>query len=160
MKKKLKKTKKISNTRFAKQKTEKEKLEKKASEYLAGWQRAQADFLNFKKSQEKLLPLLIKHANEELICSLLPVLDSYDLAMAHSKDRETIKQLQQQILGILKTYGLEEIKTLDQKFNPALHESVGQVKSEGKPNQIIEVLQKGYKMHEKTIRAAKVKIAV
>tara|TARA_Y100000310_G_C20473304_1_gene711157 strand:- start:65 stop:574 length:510 start_codon:yes stop_codon:yes gene_type:complete len=132
-------------------------LKKQIKENLNGWQRCKADFLNFKAQQEKLLPLFAKHANEELVVSILPVLDSCDLAQKHSKDKETAKQIKQQILGILKNHGLDEI-TANRKFDPNLHESVGQVKSDKKAGEIAQVIQKGYKMHDKIIRATKVKI--
>jgi len=150
---------KASTKSVKKQEKEKEKSEKKVEEYLLGWQRCKADFLNFKKAQEKILPLFAKHASEELIFSLLPVLDSFDLALAHSQDKESIKQVSQQMFSILKSHGLEEIETIDEKFNPALHESVEQIKSDKKSGEIVEVLQRGYKMHDKVIRPVRVKIS-
>jgi len=130
--------------------------EQERAEYLAGWQRAKADLINYKKEQEAKISEIFKFANEGLIYEILPILDSFELAIKHSKDNG-IEQIYNQFKSILKNQGFEEIKALGEKFDPALHESVGEV--EGKePGIIVEEIQKGYKLHGKVIRASKVKI--
>ena len=133
------------------------KCQKEKEEYLAGWQRAKADLINYKKEQEKKASDYYKFANEGLISEILLALDSFEEAMKHTKD-EGIQQLYNQLLNILKNQGLEEIKTVGEKFNPEFHESVGEVKSKEKQGIVAEEVQRGYTLHGKTIRAARVKV--
>lgn len=136
--------------------------EKERGEYLAGWQRAKADLINYKKEQEQKNSDIFKFANENFIIELLPVLDSFELALKHSTNRaggyEGIKHLHNQLLQILKSNGLEEIKAVGEKFNPEFHESVGEIKGK-KSGIIVEEVQKGYKLNNKVIRPSKVKIS-
>jgi molecular chaperone GrpE len=130
--------------------------EQERAEYLAGWQRAKADLINYKREQEQKISEIFRFANEGLIFEILPILDSFEAALKHKND-EGIKQLYNQLLSILKNNGLEEIKAIGEKFNPELHESVGE--AGGKEQGIVvEEVQKGYKLNGKVIRASKVKI--
>lgn len=146
--------------------------QKEKEEYLAGWQRAKADLINYRKEQEQKSLDLFKFANENFILEILPALDSFELALKHmDKDRaaegeprqgrEEILQLYNQLKNILKNQGLEEIKALGEKFNPELHESVEEIKgkSKGSKGIVVEEVQKGYKLNNKTIRPSRVKIS-
>jgi len=133
------------------------KCQKEKEEYLAGWQRAKADLINYKKEQERKISDYYKFANQGLISEILLVLDSFEEAMKHSKD-EGIKQLYNQLLNILKSNGLEEIKAIGEKFNPEFHESVEEVKGK-KSEEIVQEVQKGYKLKNKVIRPSRVKIS-
>lgn len=130
--------------------------EKERAEYLAGWQRAKADLINYKREQEQKISEYYKFANEGLILDILPVLDSFELALKHGKDNG-IEQLYNQLKNILKNNSVEEIKAVGEKFNPELHESIGVIE-EGDSGVVVEEIQKGYKLHGKIIRASKVKI--
>ncbi len=130
--------------------------EQERAEYLAGWQRAKADLINYKKEQEAKISEIFKFANEGLIYEILPILDSFELAIKHGTDEGT-KQLYNQLKGILKNQGLEEIKSIGEKFDPNLHEAVGEVEG-GETGIIAEEIQKGYKFNNKVIRASKVKV--
>ncbi|MFH1030711.1 MAG: nucleotide exchange factor GrpE [bacterium] len=108
-----------------------ELLEKKNQEYLSGWQRAKADYLNLKKESEKKYQDLIKFANAGLIIEMLPVLDNFKLALNHiPEDQKNLDwvvgmtHIKNQLEEILKNLGIEEIKTVGEKFNPELHEAV------------------------------------
>ncbi len=129
--------------------------EKEKSEYLAGWQRAKADLINYKKEQEQKNSALFKFANETFISEILPVLDSFEQAMKHDKS-EGIQQLYNQLKNILKNQGLEEIESIGKKFSPEFHEAVEEGK--GKKGIMIKELQKGYSLNKKTIRPSKVKV--
>jgi molecular chaperone GrpE len=120
--------------------------EKERGEYLAGWQRAKADLINYKKEQEQKNSDLFKFANETFISEILPVLDSFEQALKHKKDEGTL-QLYNQLKNILKNQGLEEIKAVGEKFNPEFHEAVEEVKG-----------KKGIILNKKVIRPSKVKI--
>jgi len=126
------------------------------AEYLAGWQRAKADLINYKKEQEAKIGEIFKFANEGLIYEILPVLDSFELAIKHGTDQGT-QQLYNQLKGILKNQGLEEIGSIGEKFNPELHEAVGEIDG-GEQGIVAEEIQRGYKFNNKVIRASKVKI--
>ena len=131
--------------------------EQERGEYLAGWQRAKADLINYKKEQEAKISEIFKFANEGLIYEVLPVLDSFELAIKHDANNKEIQQLYNQLKNILKSQGLEEIKAIGEKFNPEFHESVGEVEG-GEQGLIAEETQMGYKLNNKVIRASKVKI--
>jgi molecular chaperone GrpE len=143
--------------RLKKIKNKLKSCEKERGEYLAGWQRAKADLINYKKEQEEKNSQLFKFANEAAISEILPVLDSFEQAMKHDKN-EGIKQLYNQLKNILKNQGLEEIKAVGEKFNPELHESVEEIKGK-KQGVVIEEIQKGYKLNGKVIRPSRVKIS-
>lgn len=140
--------------------------EKKVAEYLAGWQRARADFLNYKKEEMERMEVFLKYASEEFILKILPILDNFDLAERKlpedSKNNEDIKgllQIKTQLSDFLKNEGVEEIKTIGEKFDPNLHEAIEEVELKNKDSGIIiEEVQKGYKINGRLLRPAKVKV--
>ena len=141
--------------KFKKAKDKLKSCEKERAEYLAGWQRAKADLINYKKEQEERSSQLFKFASEATISEILPVLDSFEQAMKHDKSEGTL-QLYNQLKNILKNQGLEEIESIGKKFNPEFHEAVEEIK--GKKGIIIQEIQKGYTLNNKVIRPSKVKI--
>ena len=132
--------------------------EKERAEYLAGWQRAKADYINLQREHEQKIVDYFKFANEGLILELLPILDSFEAAIKNGKD-DGIKQLYNQLLSVLKNNGLEQIKALGEKFNPELHEVIETIKSDKGEGIVIEEIQRGYKLHNKIIRPSRVKIS-
>jgi molecular chaperone GrpE len=145
------------------QETELEKCSRERAEYLAGWQRAKADFLNYQKDERKRLEEFLKFCEAGLLGDLLPVLDSFDLALAQFGETSDPKfkgffLIKSQIDEILKKRGLEPIKSAGEKFNPEFHEAVGTIEAEGESQTIVEEIQKGYKLNGKVLRPSKVKI--
>ena len=140
-----------------------EKCEKEKKEYLEGWQRAKADFLNYKKDEGKRLEDIAKFIAAGLIQDILPILDSFDLALGHDLTKESEKGIlliRSQFEDILKRRGLEQIKTEPgEQFNPERHESMGEVKSEHPEGTIAEIVQKGYVFRERVIRPVRVRLA-
>jgi len=144
-----------------------EECQKQKEEYLNGWKRERADFLNYKKEEMERIGELIKYANEELIIKMLPISDNFEIAEKklpeNLKQDENIKgilQIKNQILDFLKSQGLEEIKCLGQKFDPNFQEIVEEVEAKDKESgMVIEKIQKGYTIYGKVIRPAKVKVA-
>ena len=141
--------------------------EKLRDEYLAGWQRQKADFLNYQKEMAKKIEEIIKYANEELIKELLLVLDSFEIAL-NSLEIEGLTEIEKRIVhgleliktqleDILKKMGLEEIKGEGEIFNPEFHEVIEEVAGE-EEGKIVEVVIKGYLLNGKVIRPAKVKV--
>src|SRR3989344_5271603 len=131
--------------------------EAKAKEYMDGWQRAQADFVNIRKRDEEAKREFLKFANTDLVAQLIPVLDSFELSLPHgNKELEVIYK---QMLSALKVNGLEEVNPIHQSFEPQNHQAIGLVPTENpeEDNEILEVLQKGYILAGKTLRPAKVR---
>jgi len=136
-----------------------EQLKQKCEEYLNGWKRERADFLNYKKDEMERIGNLAKYANEELILNFLPILDNIFLAEIHLKD-EGISQIAKQFLDLLKKEGIEPIETIGEPFDPNTMEVTEEIEAEDKEsNVVIEEIQRGYTMHGKLIRVAKVKIS-
>ena len=141
--------------------------QKQKEEYLAGWQRARADFLNHKKEEMERVSGLLVYAQEELILKLLSVLDNFDVAEKKLpedlKKDENVKGLlliKNQLLDFLKGLGLEEIKSIGEKFDANLHEAVGETETEEKDSGVIlEEIQKGYTIQGRVLRPARVKIS-
>lgn len=131
-------------------------------DYLAGWQRSQADFINYKRRQEKQVSDWSKMLGEGLIYALLSVLDALESGIVsrelEENKAEDLQLIKKQFLDILRRHGLEEIKTVGEKFNPEYHEAIEQVESENEPRIAIEEIQKGYMLNGKVIRVAKVKV--
>jgi len=140
---------------------------KERADYLAGWQRAQADFLNYKKEQNKRIEEVLKFANLDLVIRLLSILDNFDLMEKNIseelKENENIKgilQIKMQILDFLKSQNLEIINVvIEEKFDPNFHEAIQVVETKDKESDIIvEEIQKGYILQGRVIRPAKVKV--
>ena len=135
---------------------------------LAEWQdkylRLQAEFDNYRKRTLKEKMSLIESGGEEVIKSLLPVIDDVDralTAMEKSNDIEAIrngvKLIAQKFSELLRQKGVVEIATADQPFDVDEHEAVARFPSDAdKKGKVIDVVQKGYKMGDKVIRYAKV----
>lgn len=132
--------------------------EGKAKEYLDGWQRAQADFANLRRRDEENKLEFVKFANVSLVGELIPVLDSFNIAL--SQGHKDLLPLYNQLLGVLKNSGLEELDPKDEKFSPHEHEALATERTEDKDkdHHVLEVLQKGYKLNGKLVRPAKVKV--
>ncbi len=131
-------------------------------EYLEGWQRAKADLINYKKDEARRFDEFLKFAAEGVIVEVVPVLDSFDLALQHQMPKEVergIVMIRSQIEDILRRRGLEVVQPLGQKFDPAMHESLGEVEFEGEEGRVIEVLQQGYLLNGKVLRPARIKIS-
>lgn len=147
-------------------KQELKKCQKVKEEYLAGWQRERADFLNYKKEELVRVEQLLRYADTGLILKLLPILDNFEVSekklpkdLKKDKNIKGLLQIKTQIKDLLKAKGIEPIECLGDKFDPSLHEIAEAVEMKGKePGAIIEELQKGYKIHGKILRPAKVKV--
>lgn len=143
-----------------------EECQKQKEEYLNGWKRERADFINYKKEEMERMGELIKYANEELILKIIPILDNFDISEKNLpenlKNDENVKgliQIKQQLRDFLKSQDVEEIKSIDEKFNPNFQEVVEEIEIKDKEKGIVvEEIKKGYTLHGKVIRPAKVKI--
>ena len=155
----------------AKMKKLREELKKATAdkiEYLAGWQRAKADYINLQNTEDKNRTEIIKYAKESLLVDLLPLVDSFDMAFANKTVweqapenwRRGIEYIYSQLSGILKDNGLEPVvPPLGSDFDPQRHESIGLTATdkEEEDGKILEVVKKGYILQGKLIRPAQVK---
>src|SRR3989344_2077317 len=137
---------------------------KLTNEYKNDLQILQAEFENYKKRIEKEHQELAKFSNVHLIKKLLPLLDDFDQALntstANVEDlKKGLQLLHLKFKKILEEEGLREMKTTNEKFDPHKHEVLLQEVSDKEPETIVEELQKGYFIHDKILRHAKVKIA-
>lgn len=156
----------VAKAMEGKEKLNIEELEKQKNEYLAGWQRARADLLNYKKEEMERIGELVGYATEELILKMLPILDNFEIAenklpenLKEDKSVKGVLQIKNQILDFLKSQGVEEIKSAGEKFDPNLHEVVEEMEQkEQESGIIIYEVQKGYKINGRLLRPPKVKI--
>jgi molecular chaperone GrpE len=145
-----------------------EEAEKLKDEYLAGWQKQKADFLNYQKDALKQAQEIVKYANEDLISDLLVVLDSFDISINSLKNdglTETEKRIIQglglirsQLEDVVHRKGLKPIEALGQQFDPVFHEIVEEIDGNESPGTIVEEVIKGYELNGKVIRPSKVKV--
>lgn len=144
------------------------KAEAERMEYLSGWQRAKADLINARKRDEADKKDFIKYANEDLIGEILTVLDSFDMAFNNREAWEKVDKnwrvgveyIYSQLLSTLERFGLKLINPIGQKFDPNHHVSIENVLVTDKAEEgvILDVIQKGYELGGKVIRAPKVKV--
>lgn len=142
-------------------------LEKKANEYLDGWRRAKADYLNLKKETEKRQAEIIQFSNAALLAELIPIYNNFKLAWQHvpvdqQKEGWVIgfEHIKNQMTDFLKNLGIEEIKTVGEKFNPDIHEALIHEAQEGFESDVVFAeVTPGYTLHGKVLQPAKVKVA-
>ena len=163
-------------------KLEMEKCKKEAEEYLNGWKRAKADYLNLKNQAGEAQKDLVRFANLGMILNFLPIYDGLKRAckeapstrfveasarQAGSDNNEKSEGWSEGILNIkkqfecsLKNLDIEEIKTVGEEFNPELHEAVAKEKREGFGSDIVlKEVGGGYKLAGRVIVAAKVVVS-
>jgi len=134
----------------------KDQFKKQIEELTNHWKRALADYQNLEKRYEKEKADFIQFANANLILKLLIVLGHLEKAAEHFKDKG-LDLVVNEFKRILKEEGLEEIKCLEEDFNPELMEVVELV-ADGQKNKVAEVLNKGYLLKGKVLLPAKVKV--
>ena len=137
--------------------------EAERKEYLEGWQREKADYINFKKDEGKRFEDMARFVTASIVEEFLPVLDSFDLALQHGVPKEVekgIMLIRSQFEDVLRKRGIGEIAVgAGDPFDPAKHESVGETKSEHPPGTIADVVQKGYVFRERVMRPVRVRLA-
>jgi len=126
-------------------------------------QRVQADFENYRKRMLREQTEKIERANDAFVEQLLPVLDSFDLAIASLADadegvRKGVELAYAGLLDVLTKSGLERIDSLGQPFDPTEHEAVAQDDGDGEPV-VSDVYRAGYRSKGRVLRPATVKVA-
>jgi len=147
-----------------------EKLRKERDEYLTGWQRAKADYVNQSKIYLEEKMELMRSAAGKTIATILPSLDTYDLARVNEVSwnavdanwRMGIEYIFQQLLTSLESEGLKKFGKMGDSFDPTLHQSIEAIPVSDKirDSTVVAVLQSGYMLHEKVIRPARVNVGI
>lgn len=137
-----------------------DRVKQESEEYLNGWKRAKADLINYQKDETQRAQEFMKIANLALITDLIPILDSFDMAMAVSQSDKNIAVIKSQFEEALKRYGVEKIPTeLGKPLDTRSQESIGEMDSSHPPGSVAEEVSRGYMMNGKVIRPAKVRIS-
>ncbi len=141
-------------------------LQKEKDEVFEKLQRVSADYANYQKRVPRQISDTIAYEKETIIRTLLPVLDNFEhtLQNAHSaKDLDVgtfvkgVEIIYGQMLDILKSHGVEQVKALGERFDPARHEAIMQkAEPEKEENIVLEEFQKGYTLNGRIIRPSKV----
>lgn len=147
-----------------------DELKERAAKADENWNRllrTTADFDNYKKRATREKQDAVKFANESLLQKLVPVLDTFDMALAAAQNHEAVQSLKtgiamvnQQLKNALTDAGLEEIDAAGKPFDPNLHEAVSQKETAEVPEgQVVQQLRKGYKLRDRLLRPASVVVA-
>jgi molecular chaperone GrpE len=128
--------------------------------------RAQADFDNFKRRSRLDQEAAQKYRAQSLVSEMIPALDNFERALQIEADNDQTKSLLQgmnmvynQLVQALKNEGVEAINSVGEQFDPHLHQAVMQIEDENyESNSVVEELQKGYKLKDRVIRPAMVKV--
>jgi len=142
-------------------------LQSERDEYLDTLRRVQAEFENYRKRVIKEQTALVDRATEGLVEQLLPVLDSFELALknfdaAGGHDAESVRKgvelVYAELLGVLEKAGLSRVEAEGKPFDPNVHEAVMQEEGDGEPV-VADVLRTGYTLKGRVLRPAMVKVS-
>ena len=158
----------IPEQEIARLKDELEAKTNEAAENYDKFLRAAAELDNFRKRVLKEKADAIAYANEKLVLEMLPVVDNLERALGHAQSgTENLKSLTDgvsltvsQMFSVLKQFGLEEVKALGEKFDPAMHHAISHDDGEGaEPGTVVKEFQKGYTLKGRLIRPSMVSVA-
>ena len=139
----------------------------KADDYYDRLLRTTADFDNYKKRATREKQDAVKFANENVLQKLVPVLDTFDMAMTAAQNQGAVDSLKtgiamvhQQLKTALSDAGLEEVDATGKPFDPNLHEAVSQQETTAVPEgHVVQQMRKGYKLRDRLLRPASVVVA-
>jgi len=143
-----------------------EQVRTKGEEHLYNWQRSAADFANYKRRTEEERAVIGQFSNAILIGKVLAVLDDFDRALesvppdAHDAWIEGVKLVERKLRGVLESEGVTPIEAIGQPFDPNIHEAVVHEDTADYPdNEVIDELQRGYRLHDRVLRPSLVRVA-
>lgn len=141
---------------------------KEKEEYLTGWQKERAEFVNYKKQEEDRKANFSEAMRERILMRFLTVMDSFDMAFVNKEAwekvdenwRKGIEHIHSQMNTIFEEFGVKAVGKVGESFDHNIHQSIEMVKTEEKENdhKVAEVVQQGYKLGERVIRAARVNV--
>ena len=145
------------------------RLQKEVTEAHDKLLRLQADFDNFRKRAQRERMESIQYGPQNLVKDLLSVVDNLERAIDHARQSEGgdlqsflqgVELVQREFLGVLGNHGVNEIEAAGKPFDPALHEAMAQVPTADiEPNTVVDVLQKGYQLRDRLVRASRVVVS-
>lgn len=140
------------------------KAELAAAEHHDAWLRAKAEADNIRKRARGEVTSAHKFAVEGFASELLAVKDSLEAALAAENAsvesmRSGVELTLKQLAGVFERFNLAEINPVGQKFDPHRHQAISAVESQAEPNTVVQVLQKGYLLHDRVLRPALVLVA-
>src|SRR3989338_1384451 len=148
--------------------TDLKQAKKEKEEYLTGWQKERADFVNYKKDESNRQIDLSLALREHMLARFLTVIDSFDMAFANRELwekvdenwRKGVEYIHSQMNSIFEEYGVKEIGIVGENFDPNIHQSVELISTDKKEqdHKVSDVVQKGYKLGERIIRPARVNV--
>jgi len=142
-----------------------EEAEAKVAEHLDGWQRAQADFINYKSRVQRDQELMKLAMKGDIIKKFLPVLDDLERALQNRPSdsgswMDGIELIHKKLQSILESEGVTRIEAEGQVFDPNFHEAISHEPSEAvESGHVIAIVQNGYRVGERVIRPALVRVA-
>ena len=138
--------------------------ELQAQEHHDAWLRAKAETENIRRRAQIDVANAHKYGVESFADALLPVKDSLEAALAAQND--TVESLRsgvditlRQLKSVFEKFSLSEVDPTGQKFDPHRHQAMSMVESDQEPNTVVQVLQKGYVLHDRVVRPALVTVA-
>lgn len=137
----------------------------KCEEYKQGWQRALADYKNLLQETEKKRSEMMGWSKQQILEDFIPVYNNFKIAFAMKREDgneawvQGIEHIKKQFEDVLKNHGLEEIKTIGEKFNEKLHDCISEEQSDKDSGVILKEVSGGYLMNGKVIIPAKVVVA-
>ncbi|NJP05800.1 MAG: nucleotide exchange factor GrpE [Chloroflexaceae bacterium] len=136
-----------------------------AAEYKDQWLRAMADLKNFKRRTDAERAELVRTASANVLLKLLPLIDDVERAVASVPPQvaqtpwwDGMQLIVQKFSSILDSEGVTSIEAVGQPFDPNLHDAVMYEQAEGQDGMVTAELQKGYRLRERVLRPATVKV--
>ena len=138
--------------------------ERKAQEHYDAWMYAKAEAENIRRRAHEDTEKARKFALEKFSGELLSVKDSLDAALnVESATVESYKSgvelTQKQLSSVFEKFNIVELNPVGEKFDPHKHQAISMVEAEAEPNTVVQVLQKGYTLHERVLRPALVMVS-
>jgi molecular chaperone GrpE len=137
-------------------------------EYLTGWQKERAEFVNYRKQEDDRKAIFSEAMRERILTRFLSVIDSFNMAFANKEAwekvddnwRKGVEYIYTQMNGIFEEYGVKAIGEVGETFDPNIHQSIDVVETDKKEieHTVATVIQKGYKLGERVMRPARVNV--
>lgn len=142
--------------------------QKEKQEYLTGWQKERAEFANYRKQEEDRKSMFSEAMRERILTRFLSVIDSFNMAFANKEAwekvdenwRKGVEYIYSQLNTIFEEYGVKAIGEVGDTFDPNIYQSIDVVETDKKEmeHKVANVIQKGYKLGDRVIRAARVNV--
>ena len=138
------------------------------AEYLTGWQKERADFMNYKKGEDDRKTMFSESVRERILTRFLNVMDSFNMAFQNKEAwekvdenwRKGVEYIHSQFNTVFEEYGVKAIGEVGESFDPNIHQPVEMIQTDKKDSdhKVAVVIQKGYKLGERVIRPARVNV--